>query len=242
MIIRRIITAIAPLPDQHLVEIGPGQGALTFPILKQLHSLDVIELDRDLIPHLQERIPRQGRLHIHQADALEFDFASLKTDNRPLRVFGNLPYNISTPLIFHLLEYTSIINDMIFMLQKEVAARLAAPPDTEHYARLSIMVQYHCEALLLFEVPPSAFYPQPKVTSAIVKLIPHRQPPVIAEDYTLFANVVRQAFSQRRKTLHNSLKHMVPDTVWTQLAIDPKLRPENLSVKDYVAISNALKG
>ena len=167
-IIQRIVAALAPRPGEHLVEIGPGQGAITLPILKLVKQFDVVELDRDLIPQLQERCAHAGKLQIHSADALEFDFSSLKNDARLLRVFGNLPYNISTPLIFHLLDFAPVIADMLFMLQREVAERLAAETASEHYGRLSVMVQYHCQVDLLFDVPPEAFYPPPQVTSSII--------------------------------------------------------------------------
>lgn len=239
-VIDRIIAAINPRQTDHLVEIGPGQGALTFPILKIVKELEVVELDRDLIPHLQLRTKHTGHLIIHQADALEFDFGKLRQDERGLRVFGNLPYNISTPLLFHLLEFAKQIVDMTFMLQKEVAERIAALPNTEHYGRLSIMMQYHCASELLFDVLPSAFFPQPQVTSSIIKMTPYKVLPVVARDYKIFESLVRQAFNMRRKTLHNSLKNMVSSDVWERVQIDPGLRPENLSVHQYVSLSNEL--
>lgn len=240
-IIQRIVAAIAPQSNEHLIEIGPGQGALTIPLLKQVKQLEVVELDRDLIPELKMHAQAFGDLMIYSADALSFDFASVKKDNRLLRVVGNLPYNISTPLIFHLLEYAHIIADMVFMLQKEVAERLAAPANADDYGRLSVMVQYHCRVDVLFDVPPSAFYPPPQVQSSIVRLTPYSTPPYIAHDYQLFADIVKQAFGQRRKTLRNSLKQIVDDAVWTHVALHSDLRPENLQVKDFVAISNALR-
>lgn len=239
-VIQRIVAALRPHPTQHLVEIGPGQGAITLPVAKLSHALEVIELDRDLIPEIRGRVPRQVDLTIHEADALTFDFAALKTDERLLRVFGNLPYNISTPLIFHLLEYTSIISDMLFMLQKEVADRMAAAPGSDAYGRLSVMVQYYCQVDLLFDVGPHAFYPPPKVQSSILRLLPHQTYPYVAQDEKLFAEVVKQAFSQRRKTLRNSLRNMVSDDVFLKVNIDSKLRAENLGVKEFVALSNAL--
>jgi 16S rRNA (adenine1518-N6/adenine1519-N6)-dimethyltransferase len=239
-IIARIIASIAPAPADRLVEIGPGQGALTFPMLKQVQQLEVVELDRDLIPILERRAAAIGQLHIHQGDVLDFDFAALKTDDRLLRVFGNLPYNISSPLIFHLLSYSGIIGDMVFMLQKEVAERLAAPADSEHYGRLSVMVQYHCQVELLFDVPPEAFTPPPKVDSSIVRLVPYVKYPVRAEDYKQFAAVVKCAFSQRRKTLRNSLKSMMDDAAWERILIKSNLRAEDLTVSEFVALSNAM--
>jgi 16S rRNA (adenine1518-N6/adenine1519-N6)-dimethyltransferase len=239
-IIHRIVSALMPELSDHLVEIGPGQGALTLPVLKSVKQLEVIELDRDLVPALLERCQRAGTLQVHEADVLEFDFAKLKKDDRLLRVFGNLPYNISTPLLFHLLTYAAIIDDMLFMLQKEVAERLAAEPNSEHYGRLSVMVQYHCQVDLLFDVPPGAFYPPPQVQSSIVRLLPFHQHPHPVHDYALFEAIVKEAFGQRRKTLRNSLKNRVPAEVWEQLHLSSSLRPENLSVNDFVAISNQI--
>ncbi len=236
-IIQQIIAALAPQQEEHLIEIGPGQGALTVPVLELIKKLEVIELDRDLIPELEKRCQRKGELHIYAADALTFNFANLKTDDRLLRVFGNLPYNISTPLIFHLLSFAPMISNMLFMLQKEVAERLAAKPSRPEYGRLSVMTQYHCQIERLFDVPASAFYPEPRVTSSIVLLKPYRQYPYQANDYALFETIVRQAFNQRRKTLRNSLKECIDDDGWAHTAIRSDLRPENLSVKDFVEIS-----
>lgn len=204
--IQRIVAALNPRPDDHLIEIGPGQGAMTLPVLKRAHFLEAIELDRDLIAELKTRTAHAGELVIYSADALTFDFAALQNDQRLLRIFGNLPYNISTPLLFHLLSFTNIITDMLFMLQKEVAERISAKVNDEHYGRLSVMMQYYFEADLLFDVPPQAFYPPPKVTSSIVKLKPYHTLPFKAENEALFQELVKQAFGQRRKTLRNSLK------------------------------------
>lgn len=239
-VIQRIVAAIRPTPSDHLVEIGPGQGAITLPVIKLSRHLDVIEFDRDLIPQLEERAGSRGGLIIHQADALDFDFATLCKDKRPLRVFGNLPYNISTPLLFHLLGYASLISDMVFMLQKEVAERLAAPADSDAYGRLSVMVQYHCQVDLLFDVPPSAFHPPPKVDSSIVRLKPYRTYPHEAHNYHLFEDIVRHAFGMRRKTLRNSLAEIIAPERWDNLPVKKDLRAEKLSVADFVALSNAL--
>jgi 16S rRNA (adenine1518-N6/adenine1519-N6)-dimethyltransferase len=239
-IIQRLVETIHPQPGQHIVEIGPGQGAITLPILKIVECMDAIELDWDLVPALKLRCSGKGVLTVHQADALEFDFSQLLrgVDSDSLRIVGNLPYNISTPLIFHLLEYAECIDDMHFMLQKEVTERLAAKAGDEAYGRLSIMVQYHCEVFSLFRVPPGAFYPPPQIDSAIVKLVPYHTIPHRAENYSHFADLVRHAFSHRRKTLRNSLKEFVTDEDWKQVAIDPQLRPEQLNVADYVSLSN----
>lgn len=239
-IIHRIVAALNPKRNEHLIEIGPGQGAITLPILKQIQHLEVIELDRDLIPELQVRCRNAGELKIYSQDALEFDFAKIKTDARLLRIFGNLPYNISTPLIFHLISFSTLIHDMLFMLQKEVAERLAAKENSDDYGRLSVMVQYHCRVELLFNVPADAFFPPPKVESAIVRLLPHQTYPHLAQDYDLFANLVKQAFGQRRKTLRNSLRNLVSDEIWERVGISSKERPEDLSVKQFVDLSNAL--
>jgi len=240
-VVHRIVGALAPKVGQHIVEIGPGQGAITLPILKLAQQIDVVELDRDLIPELEERTDRAGRINVHEADALAFDFASLKTDSRLLRICGNLPYNISTPLIFHLLTYANIVSDMLFMLQKEVAERLAAPADSEHYGRLSVMTQYFCDVHLLFDVSPNAFFPPPKVMSSIVQLVPFKEPPHKANDFKKFEDVVKQAFNQRRKTLRNSLKTLVDADVWANVSVRPEQRPEELTVQQFVEISNAIK-
>lgn len=239
-VIQRIVDVIAPTPDQHIVEIGPGQGAMTLPLLKRIGALEVVELDRDLIPMLKSRCADKGNLVIHQADALEFDFGQLATDDRPLRVVGNLPYNISTPLIFHLLTFASRISDMHFMLQKEVVNRLAAMPGTPAYGRLSIMVQYHCRVQSLFDVGPGAFNPPPQVDSSIVRIIPYREIPSVAKDYAHFATIVKTAFSHRRKILRNCLKTLVSDEDWEKIHVDPHLRPEQLSISEYVKMSNTL--
>ncbi len=239
-IIQKIIAALAPKVSDHLVEIGPGQGALTMPILKQIHHLEVIELDRDLVLELEKRSKHKDQLLIYSADALAFDFASIKKDDRLLRVFGNLPYNISTPLIFHVLQFAPMIADMLFMLQKEVAERLAATANSKKYGRLSVMVQYHCRVDLLFDVPAHAFFPPPQVQSSIIRLTPYRDFPYRARDYALFEKIVRQAFGQRRKTLRNSLKDIISDNIWATININSHLRAENLSVKDFVEMSNSI--
>lgn len=240
LIIQRIVDAITPTPEQHLVEIGPGQGALTLPVLKKTGKLDVIELDRDLIPILKNRCKEKGELTIHQADALEFDYNQLIIDEQPLRLIGNLPYNISTPLIFHLLTFANHIRDMHFMLQKEVVDRMAARAGTPAYGRLSIMVQYHCRVTSLFNVGPEAFDPPPRVDSSIVKLVPHKEFPYPARDYNHFAHLVKTAFAHRRKTLRNCLRDIVTDENWEAVHIDSKLRPEQLSLGDYIKLSNSM--
>ncbi len=240
MVIQKIITAISPQKGQHLVEIGPGQGAITEPLLEAIERLDVIELDRDLIPILQKKFRQFSGLNIHQADALSFDFRTLACNDQRLRVVGNLPYNISTPLIFHLLEQISIIRDMHFMLQKEVVNRMAAVPGNRSYGRLSVMIQYHCQVQALFNVPPTSFTPTPKVDSAIVRLVPHKMPPVEVDDKSIFQHVVTQSFGQRRKTLRNNLKTLLSSKQIEMLDIDPGLRPEVLTLQQYAQLSNAV--
>jgi 16S rRNA (adenine1518-N6/adenine1519-N6)-dimethyltransferase len=238
-VIERIVRAIDPHGGERLVEIGPGLGALTRPLLTAAGRLDVVEIDRDVIPLLRESCAGYGELHIHNLDVLKFDFTSLAADHA-LRVIGNLPYNISTPLIFHLLKQLHVIHDMHFMLQKEVAERMAAAPNTDDYGRLSIMVQWRCTVEVLFNVGPGAFKPAPKVESAVVRLTPHRQAPVHVKDEKRFAGLVNQAFSQRRKTLRNALKGLLTAEEIASLAIDPMRRPETLSLADYALLSNAV--
>lgn len=240
-IIHRIVQAIRPSHRDHLIEIGPGQGAMTLPLMKQAKALEVIELDRDLIEEMSGRVQPHGSLVVHNQDVLTFDFTAAKKDPRLLRVVGNLPYNISTPLIFHLLDHAAVIHDMVFMLQKEVADRLAARPGTSDYGRLSVMVQYHCQVDVLFDVPPSAFYPPPKVDSSIIRITPYPTLPHPAKDEATFANIVKLSFAQRRKTLRNNLKSLLNDTDWATLGIDPGLRAETLTVAEFVRIANALR-
>jgi len=239
-IIRRIVRSIAPQKGQHLVEIGPGMGALTEIILESAERLDVIELDRDLIPGLKVKFFNAPGFNIHQADALKFDFSELIDDGQPLRVAGNLPYNISTPLIFHLLEQRQNIQDMHFMLQKEVVERLAAAPATNDWGRLGIMAQYLCDVEALFIVPPEAFDPMPKVDSAIVRLTPHKVLPCPAKSAECLDQLVRTAFGQRRKTLRNNLKGLLDVTEIESLDIDPGRRPETLTLQEVVALSDCL--
>ncbi|GGB83865.1 ribosomal RNA small subunit methyltransferase A [Marinobacterium zhoushanense] len=240
-IIRRILREINPKPGQHLVEIGPGLGALTEELLAEAGALDAVELDRDLIPVLRTKFFRyEDNFRIHEADALKFDFSSLRQDERPLRIVGNLPYNISTPLIFHLLSFSGLISDMHFMLQNEVVDRLAAQPGENHYGRLGIMAQYYCRVEKLFLVPPGAFQPAPKVDSAIVRLTPYEQLPMVAKDVNRLQEVVRTAFSQRRKTLRNNLKPLIDAATLETLGIDPQLRPERLSLAEFIRISDAI--
>lgn len=239
-VIQRIVNTIAPRLADHVVEIGPGRGAITLLLLRAAGHLDVVELDRDLIEPLREMCRGLGELVIHNADALKFDFTGLLRDNKKLRVVGNLPYNISTPLLFHLLEQAGAIHDMHFMLQKEVVERMAAAPGGADYGRLSIMLQYRCTVEKLFTVKPGAFTPAPKVDSAVVRLVPHATPPVKVEDETVFAAIVRQAFSQRRKTLRNTLRGLLTESQLVTLGIDPGLRAETLTLAQYATLSNTV--
>jgi 16S rRNA (adenine1518-N6/adenine1519-N6)-dimethyltransferase len=240
-IIRQIIRSISPREDQHMVEIGPGLGALTEELLAEANALDAIELDRDLIPILRTKFFNyEDRFRIFETDALKFDFTELCKDGRPLRVVGNLPYNISTPLIFHLLSHAGLIQDMHFMLQKEVVDRLAAEPGTSDYGRLGIMTQYYCKVEPLFLVPPGAFNPAPKVDSAIVRLTPHAVLPHPAISERMLQDVLRTAFSMRRKTLRNNLRTLLDADALTALEIDPGLRPERLTLAEFVRISDYL--
>jgi len=224
-IIHAIVNAIHPQPTDIVVEIGPGLGALTQPLLERLPHLYAIELDRDIVARLQRRWPAE-RLTVHSCDALKFDFAQLGHD---LRIVGNLPYNISTPLLFHLMDFAAHIRDMTFMLQKEVVERMVAEPSTPDFGRLSIMLQrrFHLEWLL--DVPPTAFDPPPKVDSAVVRLIPKAPAEIVTLDEALFSRVVATAFSQRRKTLRNTLGSLVKPEDFTMLGIDAGLRAEALA-------------
>ena len=239
-VIGGIVAAIAPQRDDLVVEIGPGLGALTAPLLDRLDHLHVVEIDRDIVARLQQRFSAD-RLSIHAGDALAFDFGELAPAGRKLRVVGNLPYNISTPLLFHLARFADRVYDMHFMLQKEVVERMVAEPDSADYGRLSVMLQYRFVMDWLLDVPPESFDPAPKVDSAVVRLIPRDPGDLAAHDEARFAALVAAAFSQRRKMLRNTLKGIVDDALFTQLDIAPTARAEALSVADYVRLANAVK-
>ena len=239
-VIGSLIDAISPQHDDLMVEIGPGLGALTKPLMQKLKLLHVVELDRDICAWMGKEYAKQTAeqsLIIHNVDALKYDFTSL---GKNLRVTGNLPYNISTPILFHLLANVAGINDMHFMLQKEVVERMVAMPSTPAYGRLSVMLQYHLQMEYLITVPPTSFEPAPKVESAFVRCVPHAVLPFVAKDEALFAKVVLAAFGQRRKTLRNTLKSLLDDDGFAALNISAQLRAENLSVSQFVAISNYL--
>ena len=237
-VIRRIVACIGPRKGQRIVEIGPGKGALTEGIISVTERMDVVELDRDLIPILKVNLFKFPDLTVHEADAMKFDFSSLKTDEQNIRVVGNLPYNISTPLIFHLLSHADVIEDMHFMLQKEVVDRLAARPGDSLYGRLSVMAQYYCAVESLFVVGPESFDPAPKVDSAIVRMTPYKTLPYPVNDIKKLEDTVRIGFQQRRKTLRNNYKGVLDNDDFTALDIDPGLRPERLDVEDFVHITN----
>lgn len=237
-VIQKLINEINPKPSDCIVEIGPGLGALTFPLLDKIEKLHVVEIDRDVIKRLEQK--NNPKLSIHGVDALTFDFDKLKKEDEQLRVVGNLPYNISTPLIFHLLESASTIKDMHFMLQNEVVQRITAQPGNKSFGRLSVMVQYHCETEYLFFVGPESFAPPPKVDSAILRLKPWKEPPFKAEDEKLLSQLVAQSFSMRRKTLRNNLKKILSSEQIESVGIEPSLRAETLSVEDFVKLSNLL--
>ncbi len=237
-IVDEIVGLIRPTPRQDIVEIGPGQGALTRPLLASGARLTVVELDRDLVPGLERLAPPSASYRIRQQDALTLRLDDLDSPPRRYRIVGNLPYNISTPLIFHLLGQTDRIEDMHFMLQKEVVERMAATPGGRDYGRLSVMVQHHCAVEPLLEVGPEAFVPRPKVRSAIVRLRPLETTGEV--DRRAFETVVRQAFSQRRKTLRNTLRGLLEEDRIQACGIDPGLRPERLGVAEFEALAREL--
>jgi 16S rRNA (adenine1518-N6/adenine1519-N6)-dimethyltransferase len=240
-VIDNIITAFNPKISDHVIEIGPGLGALTNPLLPLVEHLDVIEIDRDLGGVLQTQFSENPRFTLHIQDALKFDFSSLKVPVGPskkFRIIGNLPYNISTPLIFYLLNFSHLIQDMHFMLQKEVVERMIAKPYTDAFGRLSVMVQYHCETHALLSVKPTAFFPKPKVQSEVVRLVPHLALPHIVDSVPLLRHLTTTAFNHRRKTIANALKSYFNAIDLAQLKIDPLRRPETFSVAEYVLMAN----
>jgi len=239
-ILEKIVKAISPKPSEKIIEIGPGQGALTELLLANEVDLHAIEIDRDLAAFLRDKYANISHFHLHENDVLKVDFDSLMSPAQPGRIIGNLPYNISTPLIFRLLKYLPSIKDMLFMLQLEVVERMAAKPGSKNYGRLSIMVQYYCQVEKLFNVPSSAFSPAPKVESAIVKLTPNQQATNQLNSPEQLTNLLRQAFAQRRKTLRNNLSSLISAKELELLGINPSLRPENLSLDDYVKICKHL--
>jgi len=237
-VIEKIVDAIDPQNGENLLEIGPGLGALTDPVCERVNALTVIELDRDLAKRLRHHPFHGEKLTIIEQDALTVDFETIATEERPLRVFGNLPYNISTPIMFHLLSYAHLIQDMHFMFQKEVVNRLAATPGNKNYGRLSVMAQYYCKVQPVINVPPGAFVPPPKVESAVVRLLPYSTPPVTVQSVKTLEKVCTMAFNQRRKTIRNSLKDVTSEDQLEALGIDPTRRAETLSLEDFASIAN----
>lgn len=239
-VICSIVDAINPEKGENLVEIGPGLGALTEPVVERAEKLTVVELDRDLAHRLRHHPFLAPHLTIHETDALKFDFGLLVSEDKPLRIFGNLPYNISTPLIFHLLTFRDKVQDMHFMLQKEVVQRMASGPNCKAYGRLSIMTQYQCQVIPVMEIGPEAFKPAPKVDSAIVRLIPHKIIKNPVKDINVLNQVCLAAFNQRRKTIRNSFKKLISSEQLELLGLDAGLRPENLTVDEYIMLANFL--
>ncbi len=238
-VIQRIVAAIDPRPGQRLVEIGPGEGVLTGPVLARAGRLEVVELDRDLAADLARRLGEPAGLVVHQADALRFDFSSLAAGER-LRVIGNLPYNISTPLLFHLFSQAEVIEDMVFMLQKEVVDRLVAEPGSRQYGRLSVMARFYCSMDWLFDVAPEAFHPPPRVDSAIIRMRPRALDEVQRALHPALDAVVRAAFNQKRKTIRNSLKGVVDSGPIEATGVDPGARAETLSLDAFLNLAKTL--
>jgi 16S rRNA (adenine1518-N6/adenine1519-N6)-dimethyltransferase len=240
-VINRIISRFHPQQGEFIVEIGPGLGALTWPLLDQIDELHAIELDRDLVARFEADPRSSGRLFLHQQDALTFDFSTLATPPDKLRIIGNLPYNISTPLLFHLLEFAPNIQDMMFMLQKEVVQRITAGPGGKNYGRLSVMLQAKCTIEKILDVSPGAFTPAPKVDSAVVQLTPHTSPVIDIPDSENFAMIVKASFTQRRKTLRNNLKGILNESEIIAAGVDPSVRAETLSLENFAALAKQIK-
>ncbi|MGE8251640.1 MAG: 16S rRNA (adenine(1518)-N(6)/adenine(1519)-N(6))-dimethyltransferase RsmA [Stenotrophomonas sepilia] len=236
--IDKIVMAVNPKDGDRLVEIGPGQGAITLPLLRVHPKLTVIEFDRDLIAPLTAAAEPLGELTIVHRDVLRVDLTEL-ADGQPIRLVGNLPYNISSPILFHALEHAAVIRDMHFMLQKEVVDRMAAGPGSKVYGRLSVMLQAYCQVTSLFVVPPGAFRPPPKVDSAVVRLVPRDPASININDHTRFAEVVKAAFGQRRKTLRNALNNVVSAEQFAAAGVRPDARAEQLDVAEFIALANA---
>lgn len=239
-IISKIVLAVKPVAGDFLVEIGPGQGAITFPLLKKHGALTVIEFDRDLITPLMESAEGMGDLTIIHKDVLKVDFTKLAADRPAIRLVGNLPYNISTPILFHVLEHAPVVRDMHFMLQKEVIDRMAAEPGSKVYGRLTVMLQARCEVTPLFMVPPHAFRPPPKVDSAVVRLVPLAADKIHIKDAVLFENLVRDAFGQRRKTIRNAMQALATTDDIEAVGLRPDARAEQLPVTDFIKLANFL--
>ncbi len=237
-VIAAIVNAVAPARDDVIVEIGPGQGAITRSLAKRAAALHAIELDRDLAARLSQEFSTDAKVTIHAADALKFDYASLGAE---LRIVGNLPYNISTPLLFEMIRHRDHIRDMHFMLQKEVVDRMVAAPGSKAYGRLGIMLGCHFQIEALFDVDRTAFDPPPEVTSAVVSMMPLPADTYAIQDATRLSQLVAQAFSQRRKTIRNALRNVADEALLESVGIDPQLRPEAVKIADYVRLANKLE-
>ncbi|MEO6351903.1 MAG: 16S rRNA (adenine(1518)-N(6)/adenine(1519)-N(6))-dimethyltransferase RsmA [Burkholderiaceae bacterium] len=237
-VLSRIVDVIDPQPDDAMIEVGPGLGAMTRLLLKPLQQMHVVELDRDLVARLEKSFD-PAKLIVHAGDALQFDFAAIPLQaGQKLRIVGNLPYNISSPLLFHFAKFAQQVEDQHFMLQKEVVERMVAAPGGKTYGRLSVMLQWRYKMELLFIVPPTAFEPPPRVESAIVRMIPIAEP--LACDADKLAAVVLKAFSQRRKVIRNCLAGMFTEADLIEAGVDPKTRPETVPLEQYVALANRL--
>ena len=236
-VVEKIVLAVDPKPGDRLVEIGPGQGAITFPLLQRHGSLTAIEFDRDLLAPLAAAAEGHGELTLLPGDVLGVDFTALAAGGR-IRLVGNLPYNLSSPILFHALDHAAAIRDMHFMLQKEVVDRMAAPPGSKVYGRLSVMLQAYCSVTPLFSVPPGAFRPPPKVDSAVVRLVPRAPEDIGVDDQARFAAVVRAAFGQRRKTLRNALSGVADAAAIEAAGLDPGDRAERIPVEGFVRLAN----
>ena len=241
-VVRRIVDAIAPRPDDLIVEIGPGRGALTFPLLETGCELHVVEIDRDLAAALRRQAVQHPNLVVHEADALEFDLARVAPPPRRLRVTGNLPYNISTPLVFRLLAALPRITDMHLMLQREVVNRMASPPGTREYGRLSVMVQLDCEVERILQVGSGAFSPAPRVDSAVVRLRPSPRTGLAPANRARFEAIVRSCFTKRRKTLRNALRGLCDETTIGAAGIDSQARPETLTIDEFIELTRTSAG
>ncbi len=237
-----ITQAIAPAPKQNICEVGPGLGAITLPVLEKAGTMHAIEIDQALSTELTKQCREVGALILHQGDVLKFDFNRVGNSDQPIRVIGNLPYNISTPLLFHLLQFSEIISDMHFMLQKEVAERITARPKTPEYSRLSVVMKSAYKSENLFEIPPHMFSPPPKVTSCFMRILPDPVTLRKIRDQTLFSELVKSAFQQRRKTIKNCLAKYVSVTQLKQVDIDPRNRPQEIPVQQYINLANLLSG
>lgn len=243
-VIDDIVNAIDPRPGEHLVEIGPGLGAITLPVLARVKEMDAVEIDRDVIAALKVSSFSVGTLHLHEADVLKFDFGSLRREQPPrqkIRLIGNLPYNISTPLLFHLIEQRQHFHDMHFMLQKEVVERMAAQPDSKDYGRLTVMLAPWLKVQPLFDIGPEAFRPPPRVVSSMVRLTPYATPPFVIHNQAQFAQLVSAAFSQRRKTLRNALRGLLDAEDIEAVGIDPGLRAEVLPPASFAALAARMR-